>query len=470
MATSKIRLLFIDDDKNFRKVTAFALREAGYEVTTAANGQEGLEALAANRPDVVLCDVKMPVMDGIEFLAAVKERIQDPPPVIVVTAFGSIENAVDAMTAGASDYVTKPVNRDALRFAIERVTESSRLRRENRLLREKVGGRPTADRMIGTSPAIKKLRETLQRLAESEATVLLRGESGVGKELAARALHFDGPRSASGQFVVLNCAAIPGELLESELFGHRKGSFTGAVVDHTGKFEAAHNGTLFLDEIGDMPMALQAKLLRALQEGEVTPIGENKARRVDVRVVAATNQPLEARVEEGAFRQDLYYRLAVVPVELPPLRARRDDLPMLVKHFLARYGAPGAGISDDAMEEMKAHNWPGNIRELENVIARACALRPGLETLEASDLAIGRGPKAPGQSNLLAGGGIEIPDEGVEFEEIERQLLEAAWEKSQHNQKKGAELLNLPRQAFIYRLQKYGIIPQYGDKTKAEAR
>ncbi len=461
-------ILLIDDDKNLRTVMAYALRDKGYEVASAANGQEGLERVAESHPEVILCDLKMPVMDGMAFLKALRDS-GDETPVIVITAFGSIESAVEAMRAGAYDYVTKPVNRDALHLAIDRALRHSRLVDENRRLRERIGDERATDRLLGNSPAITALRETLRRLAESDATVLLLGESGVGKELAARALHFDGPRATSGRFVVLNCSAIPGELLESELFGHRKGAFTGAAADRMGKFEAADGGTLFLDEIGDMPMALQAKVLRALQESEIERVGENKPRKVDVRVVAATNQPLEERIAQGAFRQDLYYRLAVVPVRLPPLRSRLEDLTQLVHHFVSRYGAPGADVSDEAMNLLRSHSWPGNVRELENVVQRACALHPGLKTLEAGDIA----DLAPGagRHSLLdqyAEGHITLPPDGIDFDELERQLLAAAWEQSGNNQTAGARLLGLPRQAFIYRLQKYGILSPYGERGKGK--
>ncbi|MBI5154252.1 sigma-54-dependent Fis family transcriptional regulator, partial [Candidatus Poribacteria bacterium] len=379
------RILLIEDDKNFRQVASYALKQAGYEVLTAANGQEGLEQLAAARPLVVLCDLKMPVLDGMAFLAK-KAELGDDTPVIVLTAFGSIENAVEAMRAGAFDYVTKPINQEALRLAIGRAVERESLRTENRALRERVAAGRAVDRLIGSSKPMEELRVALTRLAESTAAVLIRGESGVGKELAARALHYDGPRADTGRFVVLNCAAIPAELLESELFGHKKGSFTGAVDDRVGKFEAADKGTLFLDEIGDMPLALQAKLLRALQEGEIERIGENQVRRVDVRVVAATNQPLEELAEAGKFRRDLYYRLSVVPVRIPPLRERTGDIEPLAREFLARNGAAGAQIPAETLGLFTSHSWPGNVRELENVILRACALRPGLKTLEPSDL------------------------------------------------------------------------------------
>ncbi len=465
-----MKMLFIDDDDNFRSVTAFALRKDGYEVEMAKNGKEGISKLGEFCPDVVLCDLKMPVMDGIAFLKA-KQEIGNDIPVIVLTAFGSVETAVEAMRAGAVDYLTKPVNREELRHALKRIESEELLKRENRSLRLQLASGQAVDRLIGTSNHIRDLRNTITKLAESEVPVLLRGESGTGKELAARALHFDGPRSLSGQFVVMNCAAIPSELLESELFGHRKGSFTGANTDHIGKFEAANNGTLFLDEIGDMPQALQAKLLRALQEGEVTPIGENSPRKVNVRVVAATNQPLEQRVKEGSFRQDLFYRLAVVVVDLPPLRIRAEDIEVLSKHFLAKYGSPGAGIDSDAMENLRTHDWPGNVRELENVIARACALRPRLENLNKLDLPPIIKESACGfEENLWGDRPLKIPETGVSFERIEKRLLEAAWRQSGENQTKGAELLGLHRQAFIYRLQKFNLIPTYGEKEKRKVK
>lgn len=460
-------LLLIEDDKNFRQVASFTLKQAGYRVETAQNGEEGLEKLASLRPDVVLCDMKMPVMDGMAFLAEKAVR-RDDTPVIVVTAFGSIESAVEAMKAGAFDFVTKPVNQDALRMAISRAIERQQLRAENRVLRERVHGGKSVNRLLGTSAPMKALRAVLEHLAESSATVLLRGESGVGKELAARSLHEDGPRASSGRFIVLNCAAIPGELLESELFGHKKGSFTGASDDRIGKFEAADNGTLFLDEIGDMPQQLQAKLLRALQEGEIERVGENQTRRVNVRVVAATNQPLEDLVKNGKFRGDLFYRISVVPVIMPPLRERRDDIELLTRTFLARYGAPGAEISPDALRALQSHSWPGNVRELENLLLRACALRPGLRRLELDDL----GPMGSAGLDPITGfvsqGAIKLPDEGIAFEEVERRLLLAAWEQGGHNQTRGAKLLGLPRQAFIYRLQKLGVLPPYGEGKEEE--
>lgn len=463
------RILIVEDDKNFRQVVSYALKQAGYSVLTAQDGQEGLEMLSAEKPDVVLCDMKMPVMDGMTFLAE-KEKRHDETPVIMLTAFGSIEGAVEAMKAGAFDFVTKPVNQEALRIAVTRAMERQMLRAENRVLRERVRGGKAADRLIGSSAVMQTLRETLARLAESPATVLLRGESGVGKELAARALHEDGPRATSGRFVVLNCAAIPAELLESELFGHRKGSFTGAHDDRVGKFEAADGGTLFLDEIGDMPLQLQAKLLRALQEGEIERIGENQTRRVNVRVVAATNQPLEVLVEGGKFRRDLFYRLSVVPIHLPALHERSGDIEALAKALLARHGAPGTEIPAETLEFLRAQSWPGNVRELENLLLRACALRPGLKRLEKSDLETPTSSRANDSSaRLFSDGPLVIPEEGISFEDLERRILLAALNQSGHNQTRGAKLVGLPRQAFIYRLQKFGLLPGHGD-SKPEGK
>jgi two-component system NtrC family response regulator len=460
-------VLLVDDDKNFRRVTAYALEESEFKVSTAANGVEALDALSQSSPDVIVCDLNMPVMDGLTLLGELKARAIDTP-VVVVTAYGSIESAVEAMRAGAFNYVTKPINRQELRLAIDKATDLGNLREENRRLREQVAGGRAADRLIGSSAAMEKLRHTLVRLADSDATILITGESGVGKELVARALHYDGPRAEKGSFVVLNCAAVPGDLLESLLFGHRKGAFTGATADRQGKFEAADGGTLFLDEIGDMPVDLQAKLLRALQEGEIERIGDTKPVRVDVRVVSATNQSLVQRIEEGRFRQDLYYRLAVVPLEIPPLRDRLQDLPALLRHFLERHGAPGAEITEAALAELRRRPWPGNARELENTVMRACALVPGLSTL-TPEMVEPIGPTPSAGLDLTDPSTITVPDRGISFEEVEKSLLVAAWEKSGHNQTRGAELLGLPRQAYSYRLQKYGIIPRHSrDKESDE--
>lgn len=464
MPDNKSHILFVDDDENFRKVTAYALKQSGFDVSTATNGREALLHLDSYPVDAILTDLTMPVMDGIALLDALRER-RNEFPVIVITAHGSIESAVDAMRAGAFDYVTKPVNREALRMVLERALSHRRLLTENRNLRERVAAGRAVDRLIGISPVMAGLRESLSRLAESDVTVLIRGESGTGKELAARALHFDGPRESTGRFVIINCAAIPRDLLESELFGHVKGAFTSATANRPGKFEAADGGTLFLDEIGDMPLELQAKLLRVLQDGEIERIGENVPRKVNVRIVAATNQPLEEKVADRTFRQDLFYRLAVVPVSIPPLRSRMEDLESLVSHFLARYGSPGASVRPEAMRQLQNHNWPGNVRELDNVIQRTCALNPGLRVLERVEI---HASQAETGSELLQFSNqqmLHLPEDGIDIDALEDALLRAAWEQSGHNQAAGARLLGLSRQAFIYRLQKRGLLPQYRSKS-----
>jgi two-component system NtrC family response regulator len=466
MKYAKSRVLLVDDDKNFRKVTAYALEEAGFQVSTAANGRDALDSLASDSPEVILCDLNMPTMDGMAFLHELESRGVEIP-VVVITAYGSIESAVEAMRAGAFDFVTKPINRQAVRLAIEKALDYQNLRTENRQLREQIAGGRAVDRLIGSSPGMERLRETLARLAESDAPVLITGGSGVGKELAARALHYDGPRAVSGKFVVLNCAAVPSELLESMLFGHQKGAFTGAHEERIGKFEAADDGTLFLDEIGDMPLPLQAKLLRALQEGEIERIGDTTPRKVNVRVVSATNQPLKEKIEEGGFREDLFFRIAVVPVEIPPLGERLDDLPALLHHFLARHGAAGVEVPVNVIAELRRRTWPGNVRELENLVMRVCALEPSLKTLAVHHIE-GVESIRPAKKSSLDPGSIELPEAGIRFEEIERNLLLAAWERSGHNQTRGAELLGLPRQAFSYRLQKYGIIPKHSRARQKE--
>jgi len=457
-------VLLIDDDRNFRKVTSWALEEAGFKVATASNGREGLDRIAGDPPDVICCDLNMPVMDGMSFLEEISRR-EIEIPVVVVTAYGSIESAVKAMRAGAYTYVSKPVNREELRLAIERAVDFRRMQRENLRLVEELSGCDATDRLIGSSREMEAVREKLRKLARSPAPVLITGESGTGKELAARALHFDGPRASSGAFVVLNCASIPAELLESLLFGHRKGAFTGADADREGKFEAANGGTLFLDEIGDMPLVLQAKLLRVLQEGEIERIGDTKPHQVDVRIVSATNQPLEKRIAEGAFREDLYYRLAVVPLKLPPLRERSGDIEVLARLFLRRLGFPEVSIPGDALKILRNRPWPGNVRELENLIMRITALEPDLEILSA-DLLEDADLRQQGRATVFNPGKIELPEEGVSLEAVERSLLEAAWEQSDHTQTRGARLLGLSRQAFVYRLQKYGIIPHSGGERR----
>jgi len=370
---SEGRVLVVDDHVEMARLLADALSDAGYTVDMATSGQEALAAVRGRVLDAVVCDLRMEKVDGFDVLAAVREA--DPTlPVLIMTAFGGVENAVEAMRRGATHYFTKPFRLDEVLLYVQRAIAERRLREENRALRQAVGDRSAFAALVGRSAPLRALYELIERVAHSHAPVLVRGESGSGKELVARALHFEGPRQA-GPFVAVNCTAIPNALLESELFGHVKGSFTGATTPRRGLFLEADGGTLFLDEIGDMAPELQAKLLRVLEDGEVRAVGADAARKVDVRVVAATHQELETRVREGRFRQDLFYRLNVVPLLVPPLRERREDIPLLVEHFIAksRERNPRArltGFTPEALAALAAAPWPGNVRELENLVER----------------------------------------------------------------------------------------------------
>jgi two-component system response regulator HydG len=366
-------VLVVDDHVEMARLLADHLTDAGYTVDMATSGQEALATVRGRVLDAVVCDLRMEQVDGFDVLAAV--RAADPTlPVLIMTAFGGVENAVEAMRRGATHYFTKPFRLDEVLLYVQRAIAERRLREENRALRQAVGERSTFAALVGRSATMRSLYELIERVAHSPAPVLVRGESGSGKELVARALHFEGSRK-EGPFVAVNCTAIPNALLESELFGHVKGSFTGATTPRRGLFLEADGGTLFLDEIGDMAPELQAKLLRVLEDGEVRAVGADASRKVDVRVVAATHQELEARVREGKFRQDLFYRLNVVPLQVPPLRERREDIPLLVEHFVAQSRkrnprARLAGFSPEALAALASAPWPGNVRELENLVER----------------------------------------------------------------------------------------------------
>jgi two-component system NtrC family response regulator len=447
-------VLVIDDDESLRRVVEFNLQEEGYRVLTAADGQAGLDRLQSARVDLVLSDVRMPEMDGIELLARIK-AMQPDLPVVLLTAHGTIDSAVEAMKLGAFDYLTKPFARDQLKATVAKALDVAALREENRYLREVIRERLSFENMIAGSRAMRDVTDIAGRVAPTDATVLLEGESGTGKELLAKAIHAHSNRSR-GPFVTINCGAIPEQLLESELFGHRRGSFTGAVADKVGKFEAAHRGTIFLDEVGELPHPLQVKLLRVLQTREVDKVGDTRPVTVDVRVIAATNRDLEKMVSDGTFRGDLYYRLAVVSIRLPPLRERADDIPLLVHHFLAKHSARlGRSLPSVAREVYSAFNlysWPGNIRELENVVERALVLdKDGIvglddlpDRLHAHDTRIGR----------LR---MELPDEGISLEEVERDLILAALEKHNWNQTRAAAYLDITRSTLLYRMQKFGL-------------
>ncbi|OGR32241.1 MAG: Fis family transcriptional regulator [Desulfuromonadales bacterium GWD2_61_12] len=441
-------ILLIDDDDSLRRVNEYHLQQAGHRVLTAADGAAGFALFQREIPPVVVTDIQMPGLDGYAVLKGIK-ALHPETAVIVITAHGTVEKAVAAMKLGAFDYLTKPFGRDELLLAIERAVVYQGLRQENLRLREALSDRVDFSRLVGSSEGMQRVFELVRRVAASDATVLLGGESGTGKELVARALHH-GSERRERPFVAVNCAAIPSELLESELFGHVKGAFTGAIRERKGKFELADGGTLFLDEVGELPPELQPKLLRALQEREIEPVG-GTPRRIDVRLVAASNRDLEEAMGQGRFREDLYYRLAVIPIELPPLRTRRGDIPLLVRHFLTRHGAAELKVSEAALAALCAYDWPGNVRELENAVERMVLLRRG-EELDLLDLP----PKVSGRERR-PGGVLNLPDEGYSLEALEREAVLEALRRNGWNQTRAAAFLRIPRHTLIYRLEKYGI-------------
>jgi len=449
----KPTILIIDDDTSLRRVLEYNLQEAGYSVAAAAGGEEGLRLFAEVQPFLVISDMKMPGMDGMQVLQSVKQRSPETP-VIMITAFGSVDMAVEAMKAGAYDYITKPFNRDELRLTVAKALQFSTLSQENRQLKSQLADRADFSAIIGGSAAMEKVFQVVAKVADTEASVLITGESGTGKELVARSIHSRSSRK-SGPFVAINCAAIPHDLLESELFGHVKGAFTGAVRDKTGKFSLADGGTLFLDEVGELPPLLQPKLLRALQERVIEPVGGTKEQKLDVRVVAATNLDMEKAISDGAFREDLYYRLAVIPLHLPPLRQRRDDIPLLLRHFCGRHGAETVQFDKGAFAALVSYPWPGNVRELENLVERLLIMRNG-DTITAADL-----PEKVLHNQRLVSAGtvVNLPPEGYPLEQLEREVVMQALERNNWNQTAAARFLRIPRHTLIYRMEKYAITP-----------
>jgi len=451
-AKGAISILLVDDDPSLSRVVEYQLTEAGYGVRCAARAEEALEILRERAFDLILTDLLMPGMDGMELMERL--RVLHPDAVvIVITAHGDVATAVRAMQGGALDFLEKPFSRERLQVAVRRALEFGDLRDENRRLRALVQEHGNFENILGSSSALQAALSDLKLAASSDATVLILGESGTGKELAARALHLNSRRK-DGPFVVVNCAAIPENLIESELFGHRRGAFTGATEDRAGKFETASGGTLFLDEVAELPLQLQPRLLRVLQEGEVDVVGASAARPVDVRVVASTHQNLEARVREGRLREDLYYRLNVVPLRLPPLRERGGDLPMLVDHFLLRHarrhGRAAPRLEPKALARLERYDWPGNIRELENVLERLVVLARS-DSIAETDL-----PEEI-RSDLPRYGGLrlELPAGGISLEEVERGLLEEALRRSGGNQSQAARFLGITRQTLLYRMKKF---------------
>ena len=453
-------ILIVEDEPKMLRLLELNLADDGYTTRTASTAENGLKVLAADQIDLVLSDFKLPGMNGLEFLQALK-RANAAIPVVMMTAYGTVESAVEAMKQGASDYVLKPFSIEEIKLIVRKELEVRRLHEENRQLREALGHRYQFDNIVANSPGMQEVLATVEQVAPSNSTVLLGGESGVGKDMIARAIH-QHSRRVNGPFVKINCTAIPENLLESELFGYEKGAFTGAVTAKPGKFELADKGTIFLDEIGDMPGSLQVKLLRVLQEREFERLGGTRTIKVDVRVVAATNQDLRAALEQGTFREDLYYRLNVVPISIPPLRAHKEDIPYLVDHFIARFsessGKAIKGITPEALKVLVDFHWPGNVRELENIIERAVVMVSGTE-IEASDIRLDTPSQGGGQtvSTTEENSAILFLPQGMTLDQYEDKLIREALQRAGGNKSQAARLLGLSRNALRYRLSKIGV-------------
>lgn len=446
----KKRILVIEDEDKLRRIIELQMLDSGFDVVKAASAEEALPLI--DRSDLIITDLKLPKMSGLEMLRIIR-RQDSHIPVVIMTAFGTVETAVEAMKSGAVDFLLKPFELEHLTAVVNKALEIRNLREENRTLREELGRKYQWDNIVGRSPAMQEIFATVMRVGPSRATVLLAGESGVGKDLIARAIHHHSPRK-DRPFVKINCTALPENLMESELFGYEKGAFTGANIAKAGKFEQADTGTVMLDEIGDVPANIQVKLLRVLQEREFERLGSNKTTHIDVRVIAATNRDLRAALEDGTFREDLYYRLNVVPMEIPPLRARKEDIPYLANHFVERLspenGGRVTGVTSAAIERLMEYSWPGNVRELENVIERSIVMAPGTE-LGADDIRLDmnlRTRPAAGEAGL---------PEGMSLDAYEQELIRNALTKADGNKSQAARILGLTRNALRYRLTQMGI-------------
>jgi two-component system response regulator PilR (NtrC family) len=462
MTEASIHLLLVDDESALRTVVAERLIEHGFEVTQADSGERAVELLSQFAFDVVISDLRLPGLDGRQVIEAALERYPGIIP-IVVTGYGTVKDAVDAIKRGAADFVAKPFQFEELLHVLHTSLEQRRLKNENAYLRQQLDQRFGLGAMIGRSPRMRALFQLIETISPTPTTILINGETGTGKEMVARAIHQTSPRRPN-RFVALNCSAIPETLLEAELFGHVRGAFTGAVGSRQGRIEQADRGTLFLDEVGTMAMSLQMKLLRVLQEREFERVGDGKTVKVDVRIVAATNSDLAKMVKDGTFREDLYYRLNVIQVELPPLRDRREDIALLVQHFVEKYfTAVGKAhtngnearilVSQDAMRRMMAYQWPGNVRQLENAVERAMALLAGRTTIEVTDL-----PPEIQAAATVATPSLDFPDSGVDLptivEQIERDLIGQALLRTGGNKAAAAGLLNLKRTTLVEKLKR----------------
>jgi len=453
---SAARVLIVDDEKSMRDLLTITLEKAGYDVTAAEGGEAAIEAIRKDSFDTIITDLRMPRVDGMQVLRAARD-LSPETAVIVVTAVASTETAVEAMKLGAYDYITKPFKLDEVDLVIKNGLERKRLRHENLYLRRQLETQHRFENIIGKSARIQEVFDTIRKIADSPATAMVSGESGTGKELVARAIHFNSLRRDK-PFVSVNCGAIPEGLMESELFGHVKGSFTGAVANKVGLFAAAEGGTLFLDEITEIPPLLQVKLVRAIQLREVRRVGDTKDIKTDVRLIAASNRDLETAVRDGVMREDLFYRLNVIPIHLPPLRERREDIAFLVAHFIQKFskelGKDVRGVTPQAMAVLERHHWPGNIRELENAIERAIVLGTG-EMLGLESLPESVRRERPAREPEV----LDLPEEGVDLEatldDLERRYLQMALERTRGVQTKAAELLRMTFRQFRYKLQKH---------------
>jgi DNA-binding NtrC family response regulator len=448
------RILVVDDDTSLRRVMKMQLEEAGYEVSIASDGNQAYTMLKDLQPTLIVTDLRMPT-SGLELLGRIaREEIQTT--VIVITAFGTVETAVEAMKMGAYDYVTKPLDFDALVLVVHRAMERQNLLEEVRTLRSALDQRYGFESIVGRSKKLLRVLDQAARVSQHDTTVLVQGETGTGKELIAHAIH-QNSRRRTQEFVPINCGAIPKDLIESELFGYARGAFTGALSNKPGRIEAADGGTLFLDEVGELPLDAQVKLLRVLQEGELPKVGASSPIRVDIRVVAATHRNLSAMIEDGTFREDLYYRLAVVPLQIPALRERREDIPELIdalfKRAKDRHHLPNACLSPGVLQRLMSYRWPGNVRQLENVLER-------LLVLSSSDLISEEDLPEELQRASTNSGSLwpELPEEGVSLEGIERELITRALERFRGNQTQAARYLDISRRTLIYRMEKHGLL------------
>jgi len=451
------RILIVDDEESFRHMLSVILKKEKYEVETASNGEEALQKVISTPFDQILCDIRMPQMDGLEFLKEVQKAGVEST-IIMMSAYGTIDTAIEAMKLGAYDYISKPFKTDEIILTLRKAEEREQLRRENQLLRREVLREYSFENIVSKNAKMKEIFEVIKKVAPYKSTILIMGESGTGKELVARALHYNSDRSKR-PFVAVNCGAIPENLLESELFGHVKGAFTDAIRTKRGLFEEADGGTLFLDEIGELPPQLQVKLLRVLQEGEIRRVGESRPIKVDVRIISATIKDLAREVNEGRFRDDLFYRLNVLPIHIPPLRERREDIPLLIDHFIKKFtqstNKKVVGIDSKALEVLMNYKWSGNVRELENTIERAVVLADGenimLENLppeirEFKEEEVSLPPVAEEEYSIKKASRI-----------LETNLIKKALKKTKGNHTHAARLLEISHRALLYKIKEYGI-------------